>query len=122
MQLHLNLRAEYFEAIQDGTKAEEFRLATPYWRRRLEGKTFSGIVLKKGYPKRGDASRTVRRAWRGMQMRSLRTRTLAMRRLRCSPSRSTDSTKPAGLPDVERWAASRSGGLALQGLGATRAR
>jgi hypothetical protein len=44
-------------------------LATPYWRRRSEGKTFSGIVLKKGYPKRGDASRTVHRAWRGMQMK-----------------------------------------------------
>ena len=48
--LHLNLKAVYFDAIAAGEKREEYRLATPYWRRRLEGRQFGGIVLKKGYP------------------------------------------------------------------------
>jgi hypothetical protein len=62
--LHLNLKGEYFDAIAAGQKAEELRLATPFWRRRLEGKAFARIELKKGYPKRGDTSRTLRSTWR----------------------------------------------------------
>ena len=35
--LYLPLKREYFEAIRDGTKTEEFRLCTPHWAKRLEG-------------------------------------------------------------------------------------
>ncbi|MEJ6003772.1 ASCH domain-containing protein [Paucibacter soli] len=69
--LHLNLKAEYFDAIAAGEKREEFRLATPYWRRRLEGRQFAGIVLKKGYPKRGDSSRTLDRPWAGFTIKTI---------------------------------------------------
>ncbi len=36
--LHLTLKREYFQAISAGSKPEEFRLCTPHWRKRLEGK------------------------------------------------------------------------------------
>ena len=49
--LHLPLKAVYFDQIRDGAKREEFRLVTPYWRKRLEGRTYDRIVLTLGYPK-----------------------------------------------------------------------
>lgn len=49
--LHLPLKAEYFNAIKSGEKLEEYRLVTPYWAKRLAGKTFDTIVLTLGYPK-----------------------------------------------------------------------
>ena len=52
--LTLPLKGEYFDAIKAGVKLEEFRAATPYWRRRLEGQGFDQIELTRGYPKRGD--------------------------------------------------------------------
>lgn len=63
--LHLALKSEYFDAIRDGTKAEEFRLATPYWAKRLEAREYDIVVLTKGYPKAGDPDRTLIRKWRG---------------------------------------------------------
>lgn len=69
--LTLNLKAVYFDAIAAGEKREEYRLVTPYWRRRLEGRQFSGIVLKKGYPKRGDTSRTLARPWAGLRIKTI---------------------------------------------------
>lgn len=69
--LYLILKSEYFDAIASGEKCEEFRLVTPYWRRRLEGREFSGIVLKKGYPKRGDDARTLTRPWRGLEVKTI---------------------------------------------------
>ncbi len=69
--LHLNLKAEYFDAIAAGEKVEEFRLLTPFWRRRLEGKAFAGIELKKGYPKRGDKSRTLARPSAGLTLKTV---------------------------------------------------
>lgn len=71
--LTLPLKAEYFDAIRDGTKPEEYRLATPYWERRLvEGgvaRTFDLIVLTKGYPKRDDQDRRLTRRWNGFRRR-----------------------------------------------------
>lgn len=67
MDLVLPLKAEYFYAIKDGTKGEEFRLRTPYWRRRLEGKTFDRVVLTLGYPSRDDTERRLVLPWRGLR-------------------------------------------------------
>jgi len=69
--LHLNLKAEYFDAIASGQKVEEYRLATSYWRSRLAGKSFDGILLKKGYPPRGDASRVLERPWVGVSLKTI---------------------------------------------------
>jgi hypothetical protein len=63
--LQLALKAEYFDAIKRGDKVEEFRLATSFWRRRLEGKAFERVVLTKGYPPRADTSRRLELPWRG---------------------------------------------------------
>lgn len=62
--LRLNLKGCYFDAIRDGEKTHEYRLADK-WQRRLEGKAFPEIHLLRGYPKRGDESRILRRQWRG---------------------------------------------------------
>lgn len=47
--LHLTLHRKWFDAIANGTKAEEYRTATPYWTTRLEGKTFDVIHFRNGY-------------------------------------------------------------------------
>lgn len=63
--LVLPLKREFFEQIKAGTKVEEFRLQTAYWRKRLEGKTFDQVVLTLGYPAREDVARRLVMPWRG---------------------------------------------------------
>lgn len=74
--LILPLKAEYFDAIRDGTKPEEYRLANDYWTKRLIDpagghRVFDRIVLTKGYPKRDDFSRRLVLPWRGFVRRSI---------------------------------------------------
>lgn len=69
--LTLQLKAEYFDAIKDGTKIEEYRLVTDFWRRRLEGKTFDKIVLTKGYPSILAFDRRITRPWRGLTVKTI---------------------------------------------------
>jgi hypothetical protein len=75
MKLQLALKSEYFDAIRDGTKTVEFRVDNAYWRSRLfQGhrvRTFDGIVLTKGYPKRGDPERTLELPWRGWTRKTI---------------------------------------------------
>lgn len=66
--LTLPLKGEYFDEIKAGTKPEEFRLATPYWRRRLEGRVYDLIELTRGYPKRGDTARRLVVPWMGCRL------------------------------------------------------
>lgn len=69
--LHLNLKAEYFDAIAAGTKLLEYRLTTPFWRKRLEGRVFDAIELAKGYPARDDTARRLRLPWRGFEVQTI---------------------------------------------------
>lgn len=69
--LVLPLKRIWFEQILSGEKTEEFRLRTPYWGRRLEGRTFSAIELTLGYPARDDSERRLRRPWRGFEERTI---------------------------------------------------
>lgn len=69
--LILPLKAEYFDAIRDGTKPREFRLVKPYWTDRLVGRSYDRIVLTKGYPARDDLSRRLVRAWRGFERQTI---------------------------------------------------
>jgi hypothetical protein len=55
--LTIPVKGVYFNQIKDGTKREEYRLCTPYWEKRLEGKTYERIVLTLGYPKSTDNER-----------------------------------------------------------------
>ena len=71
MYLTLPLKAEYFDQIRSGSKREEYRLVTPYWIKRLEGRTYEGVVLTKGYPKRDDASRRICRPWAGYEVKTI---------------------------------------------------
>lgn len=63
--LVLPLKAEYFNAIRDGKKLEEYRERTSYWQRRLVGRTFDRVVLTLGYPPAGDVTRRLVKPWRG---------------------------------------------------------
>ena len=65
--LYLPLKGEYFDQIKSGEKREEYRLATPYWARRLEGRSYADIVLTKGYPPKADMDRRLQRPWRGFR-------------------------------------------------------
>ncbi len=68
--LVLPLKAEYFNAIKAGTKPEEFRLCTPYWRKRLAVAP-ERLVLTLGYPARDDATRRLVLPWRGMRVTTI---------------------------------------------------
>lgn len=63
--LTLPLNAEYFDAIRDGLKVEEYRLKTDYWRTRLVGRVYDRVVLTKGYPKADDVTRRLILPWKG---------------------------------------------------------
>lgn len=65
--LHLNLKSEYFDQIKSGEKVEEFRLITPFWSKRLDGRRYDRIEIAKGYPPKGDPERRISRPWRGVR-------------------------------------------------------
>lgn len=69
--LVLHLRREWWERIRRGEKTEEYRLVTPYWTRRLEGRTFARVVLLLGYPSRDDASRRIVRRFGGIERKTI---------------------------------------------------
>lgn len=69
--LHLNLKAEYFDAIVAGTKPYEYRRRTPFWARIIEGKEFDQVLVKSGYPPAGDANRHSARQWRGYELQTI---------------------------------------------------
>lgn len=69
--LTLPLKREYFDAIRTGSKLEEFRLCTDFWRKRLVGRTYDRIELTMGYPKAGDDARRISRAWNGYRIRTI---------------------------------------------------
>lgn len=69
--LQLALKAEYFEAIRDGRKPEEFRLCTPYWHKRLTGRHYEHLVLTLGYPQKADEKRRLTLPWRGYVVKTI---------------------------------------------------
>ena len=70
--LHLNLKGEYFDQIASGEKVEEYRLYNDFWSKRLLFRKYDGIVIKRGYPKRGDMTRTLERVWRGCTIKEIK--------------------------------------------------
>lgn len=65
--LTLPLNGVYFDQIKDGTKVEEYRLRSPFWSKRIDGRTYDRIVLTRGYPQGGGIEGETRltRQWRG---------------------------------------------------------
>lgn len=68
--LHLNLKTTHWLDIQAGTKEWEYRLRSK-WAKRIEGKHFDFVLLKRGYPRRDDASRIIKRPWRGYEVQRI---------------------------------------------------
>jgi hypothetical protein len=62
--LHLNLVRHWFDQIAKGEKKMDYRNATPYWRRRLQGRSYDLIEFRNGYAK--DALR-MRLQFRGVR-------------------------------------------------------
>lgn len=50
--LRLIMKGEYFDQIKAGEKPEEYRLRTPYWSKRLEGRHYDLVELSRGYAAR----------------------------------------------------------------------
>ena len=69
--LTLPLKGIYFDQIKRGEKLREFRLATPFWQRRLRGRKYDQLILTRGYPARDDAERHLVLPWRGYRMETL---------------------------------------------------
>lgn len=69
--LHLNLKAEYFDAIVAGTKLFEYRRRTPFWKRIIEGNDFDQVLVKSGYPPAGDPNRHSARKWQGYELQTI---------------------------------------------------
>ena len=69
--LTLALNGIYFDQIKAGTKTEEFRLRTDYWRKRLEGRSYDRVILTRGYPTRDDHDRRLTLPWRGYRETTL---------------------------------------------------
>ncbi len=65
--LHIPLKGVFFDQIKSGEKSEEYRLVTPYWTKRLAGRTYDAINLTRGYPAKTDTARHLRRPWRGFR-------------------------------------------------------
>lgn len=61
--LILPVKGIYFDQIKDGSKLFEYRLVTPYWVKRIEGKTYRNVIVTRGYPKRDDAERRIVFPW-----------------------------------------------------------
>lgn len=71
MDLTLPLKGEYFDQIKAGTKTEEYRLCTLYWKKRLERRNYEKLVLTRGYPKRTDAERRMEFKWQGAAIKTI---------------------------------------------------
>jgi len=71
MNLILPLKGVYFDAIAAGTKLEENRLCTDYWKRRLIGRSYENIILTRGYPRKDDQSRRIVCKWNGYKIKTI---------------------------------------------------
>lgn len=65
--LTLPLKRIYFDEIKSGSKLREYRLCTPYWAKRLEGRDYDKIILTLGYPAAADKERRLVMPWRGFE-------------------------------------------------------
>jgi hypothetical protein len=71
--LTIPVNGVYFDQIANGDKPEEYRLVTPYWMKRLNGRDYRSVVLTRGYPKGGGIEGVTRltRRWAGFDVRRI---------------------------------------------------
>jgi len=65
--LILPVKKKWFDLIKSGEKKFEYRLRNEYWKKRLEGKTFSKVVITLGYPKKEDLEKRIEFEWLGYE-------------------------------------------------------
>lgn len=63
--LLLRVKKVYFDAIVSGSKRNEHREVTPYWRKRIEGRKYDTVTITCGYPKRNDLTKQVKFKYNG---------------------------------------------------------
>lgn len=69
--LQLAVNGEYFDAMKDGSKVEEFRLTTPYWEKRLLDRDYDRLIITRGYPSRDDQSRRIDIPYNGYEIKTI---------------------------------------------------
>jgi|ERR1043165_4449114 hypothetical protein len=67
--LHLTLHKKWFDKILIGRKRYEFRIAKPYWRRRLENRRYDFIEFRNGYSKQAPTMKVI---FEGIQKRRIK--------------------------------------------------
>ena len=70
MDLTIAVNGEYFDQIKAGTKTEEYRLCTPYWKKRME-QYYDRLILTRGYPKKTDTEKRMEFKWQGSAIRTI---------------------------------------------------
>lgn len=65
--LQLAIEGEYFQAILDGEKTQEFRLANNYWQRRIVDREYDKLILTWGYPSKTDKKRRIEMPYTGYE-------------------------------------------------------
>ncbi len=71
MKLTLAVKANYFQEIVEKTKRFEYRLASPYWTKRLVGREYRILQITLGYPKRDDSGRRYVVPYRGYELQTI---------------------------------------------------
>lgn len=66
-----NLKGQYFDDIKAGLKTEEYRIYKDFWKKRLEGKEYRNIIIKKGYPSKDDISKIIIIPWSGYLIKEI---------------------------------------------------
>ena len=69
--LTLHLKGEYFNQIAACAKTEEYRLCTPYWEKRIEGRHYDQIHLLLGYPNANNIAHRLVFPWRGYTVKTI---------------------------------------------------
>lgn len=71
MNLVLRLKAKWWDLIANGQKTVELRLATDYWRHRLNNRLYDEIHLWRGYPPKTAVEKRLVRKWNGATRRRM---------------------------------------------------
>ena len=69
IKLHLHVKTVYYNAIKSGEKVTENRLANAYWAKRLNGRSYDGVVVYDAY--RPGSKHRVEFPWRGFDQRTI---------------------------------------------------
>ena len=70
MDLTIAVNGEYFDQIKAGTKTEEYRLCTVYWKKRME-RYYDRLILTRGYPKKTDTDKRLEFKWQGAVIKTI---------------------------------------------------